>query len=117
MTKIYVIGYYTGYSSYGIIKEAGRDGDVYGMALTIGDGCCNIIASHLSSGKVWWEHDMGITSDWKHENYDKAANGEEWVLINLGVKQSQSDAYEKIMQIVSDTEKELAEENSGKKKI
>lgn len=111
MTKIYVIGYYTGYSSYGIIKEAGRDGDVYGLAFTVGDGYYNIVASHLSSGKYWYEHDMGITSDWKHDEYDKAAHGEEWALINLGVKQNQSDAYGKIMQIVSDTEKEFAEES------
>lgn len=110
MTKIYVIGYYTGHSSYGIIRDAGRDGDVYGIAFTIGDGYYNIVASHLSSGKVWWEHDMGITSDWKHEDYDKASNGEEWELIDLGVKQNQSDAYGKIMQTVLDTEKELTEE-------
>jgi hypothetical protein len=27
------------------------------------------IASHLSSNIAWSKHDMGITSDWKHDNY------------------------------------------------
>ena len=29
------------------------------------------LASHLSSGKTWSKHDMGLTSDWKHDHYAK----------------------------------------------
>jgi hypothetical protein len=31
------------------------------------DGHC--LAGHLSSSLGWAQHDIGITSDWKHENY------------------------------------------------
>ena len=30
-----------------------------------------IIASHACSASGWVPHDMGITSDWKHEAYDE----------------------------------------------
>lgn len=29
------------------------------------------LASHLSSSEEWSKHDMGLTSDWKHEHYAK----------------------------------------------
>ena len=29
------------------------------------------IASHLSSNDEWAKHDMGITSDWKHDTYQQ----------------------------------------------
>ena len=29
------------------------------------------LASHLSSNEAFSKHDMGLTSDWKHEHYDK----------------------------------------------
>lgn len=31
------------------------------------DGCC--LASHVSSHHGWMRHDMGLTSDWKHDSY------------------------------------------------
>ena len=30
-----------------------------------------IIASHACSAPGWVPHDMGITSDWKHDTYDE----------------------------------------------
>lgn len=33
------------------------------------DGHC--LAQHTSSTPVWAQHDIGITSDWKHDNYKK----------------------------------------------
>lgn len=107
MTKIYVIGYYTGNSSYGIIRDAGRDGDVYGMAFTVGDGYYNIVASHLSSGKCWYEHDMGITSDWKHDTYERVADDGEYDIVNLGVMRDEKECNEKMIEIVKMVEKLL----------
>ncbi len=43
-----------------------RKGDVIGYALAE-DG--NGLGSHLSSGEEWSKHDMGLTSDWKHDSY------------------------------------------------
>ena len=40
--------------------------DVIGYALTE-DGVG--LASHLSSNREWAQHDMGLTSDWKHDHY------------------------------------------------
>lgn len=45
-----------------------RSGDVIGYALAE-DG--DNLASHLCSGQHHVRHDMGITSDWKHETYNK----------------------------------------------
>lgn len=42
------------------------DDDVIGYALCE-DG--EVIASHLSSNTGYARHDMGLTSDWKHEKY------------------------------------------------
>jgi len=40
--------------------------DVLGYAVTA-DG--RGLASHLSSSTGWAKHDMGLTSDWKHDVY------------------------------------------------
>lgn len=29
----------------------------------------NVLASHVSSSRAWFRHDMGLTSEWKHEHY------------------------------------------------
>lgn len=42
--------------------------DVIGYALAE-DGHC--ICSHLSSNVQWAKHDMGLTSDWKHDHYNE----------------------------------------------
>lgn len=45
-----------------------RSGDVMGYALgEDGQG----LASHLSSNEAFSKHDMGLTSDWKHDHYAK----------------------------------------------
>ena len=66
MNKIYVFARPMGNSSYGVIRDAETTGDVIGYALAE-DGEC--ITSHLSSGVNWSKHDMGLTSDWKHDLY------------------------------------------------
>jgi hypothetical protein len=41
-------------------------GDVIGYAIAeTGEG----LASHLSSNIDWSKHDMGLTSNWKHDHY------------------------------------------------
>lgn len=66
MNKIYIIAIPTGKSSYGTICDAEITGDTYGVAIK-DDG--SVLATHYSSGVNWTMHDMGITSDWKHEIY------------------------------------------------
>jgi len=68
VNKIYLFAIPTGSSSYGVIRDAEITGDTIGYALAE-DGEC--IANHLSSGVNWSKHDMGLTSDWKHEDYEK----------------------------------------------
>ena len=57
----------------------GKD-DVIGYALAE-DGTG--LASHLSSNEGFSKHDMGLTSDWKHEHYQKVyPNGFELVWVD-----------------------------------
>jgi hypothetical protein len=57
----------------------GRHEDVIGYAITA-DGIG--LASHLSSNTEWAKHDLGLTSNWKHDLYNEhCQNGFEleWV--------------------------------------
>lgn len=91
----------------------------YEAAALADDGV--FVAGHVCSGPGWMPHDMGITSDWKHEDYDKhfgAGNWElEWVddprnhegvkaayekHLTLGVKGTNEDAMPKIEVTFSD---------------
>ena len=99
MDKIYVFGIFTGYSSYGVIRDAEPCGDVVGYAV---DGLTHkgqliVIASHGSSGETWCKHDMGITSDWKHNIYSmEHPNGYE--LIWLGCFKEMREAYDVVVE-------------------
>ena len=81
--KIYIVGLYTGRNSYGVIQDAGEDGDIMGYAIVQGNNCGDVIASHYSSGLYWLEHDMGLTSNWKHEIY-KEKFGDNYELVFAG---------------------------------
>lgn len=99
MDKIYVFGIFTGYSSYGVIRDAEPCGDVNGYAVDsmTYDNKMNVIANHSSSGETWCKHDMGITSDWKHDIYGmEHPNGYE--LIWLGCFKEMKDAYEVVVE-------------------
>ncbi len=52
----------------GWVHDSTVGGDVMGYALAE-DGVA--LGSHLSSNKEFSKHDMGLTSDWKHEIYCK----------------------------------------------
>ena len=65
MSKIYLYCLSTGMGS-GAVRGSTPGGDVMGYALAEdGEG----LASHYSSSVSFSKHDMGLTSDWKHENY------------------------------------------------
>lgn len=49
-----------------IPAEGGGANDVIGYALAE-DGTA--LAGHVSSNKSFSKHDMGLTSDWKHDRY------------------------------------------------
>ena len=91
--KIYIVGLYTGRNSYKVIQDAGEDGDIIGYAMIQDDNCGGIIASHYSSGLHWLKHDMGLTSDLKHDIY----------------KELFDDNYELVFAGTFNTEKELDE--------
>ena len=98
MKKIYVFGVFTGHSSYGFIRDAEPCGDVMGYAVDglTNDDKMNIIAHHFSSGENWCKHDMGITSDWKHNIYNmEHPNGYE--LVWLGCFADMEEAYEVVV--------------------
>lgn len=105
MKKIYVFGIFTGKSSYGYIQDAEPCGDVVGYAVykqdwTDIDGRVKlvILANHFSSGKNWCKHDMGITSDWKHDIYD-AAYPDGYELVWLDCFNTMDDAYNAVVSI------------------
>lgn len=50
-----------------VFINSGRGTDwIVGMAMAE-DGTC--LAGHVSSHEQWFRHDMGLTSDWKHDHY------------------------------------------------
>ena len=51
-----------------VIVRSEMGGDVIGAALAE-DG--HVLAGHWSSSRSFLRHDMGLTSDWKHAEYDK----------------------------------------------
>lgn len=77
--KIYLAAFPTGGGS-GLVHNSTPGGDVLGCALTE-DGYC--LAEHLSSNIGFAKHDLGLTSDWQHERYQKhAPDGFELVWID-----------------------------------
>lgn len=58
-------------------NDGGSPGFMYAVAIG-DDGQC--VAQHLCSGEGYMKHDLGLTSDWKHENYDEAYGKGNWVL-------------------------------------
>ena len=92
MDKIYVFGI-RGATNFGDIQGFAVDGFV--VDKTDGKKKLNSIAGHLSSGEAWSKHDMGITSDWHHDEYKKAhPNGYE--LEFLGFFDSVSEVREEL---------------------
>ncbi len=67
--KIYLTAYATG-GGTGAVHGSTRGGDVLGCALSE-DGL--ILAEHLSSSEAFARHDLGLTSDWKHDRYREYA--------------------------------------------
>lgn len=102
MKKIYVFGVY---SNTSILTSFG---DIVGFAvdkLVVDQGklVMNVIVDHLSSNEFWCQHDMGITSDWKHDIYDAAyPNGYE--LVWLGCFSDMKDAYETVKKLLQEVE-------------
>lgn len=89
MDKIYVYAIYTHEKS--CINDAEDCGDTLGYAMIVDGANYSIIENHYSSGINWTKHDMGITSDWKHEIYkEKFPNGYE--LIWLGGFENHEEA-------------------------
>lgn len=94
--KIYVFAIMTHRKSY--VNDAEECGDTMGYAV---DKDINIIAKHYSSGINWTKHDMGISSDWKHDTYDeKFPNGYE--LAWIGGFENIDEAKTSIKKLIKD---------------
>lgn len=63
--KIYIICERLGTGS-GNVRDSTPGGDVVGYAFAE-DG--TVLASHMSSSRSFCQHDMGLTSNWKHNAY------------------------------------------------
>lgn len=81
--KIYIVGLYTGRNSYGVIRDAGEDGDIMGYAMVKDGEMGAIIASHYSSGFSWLKRDMGLIGTCKHDIYKKLF-GDNYELVFAG---------------------------------
>lgn len=88
--KIYIVGLYTGRSSYGIIQDAGEDGDIIGYAMIKDGNMGGIIASHLCSGFSWLKRDMGLIGSCKHDIYKKLF-GDNYELVFGGTFKSEKE--------------------------
>ena len=69
------------------------------------------LAAHMCSHRGWIPHDMGITSNWKHEVYDKHyPNGYELILcegqIEKGKYPELDDAFTKSKMFTNDENEE-----------
>lgn len=54
----------------------------FGFSVVSVSDTCKFMSQHMSSNETWAKHDIGITSDWKHDIYQKEfPNGYEleWV--------------------------------------
>lgn len=60
-----------------IFNNGGSPGWYSAMAIA-DDGHC--LAQHICSSEGFMPHDMGITSNWKHENYNKHFGEGNWEL-------------------------------------
>ena len=65
-------------------------GDVYGVALTE-DGA--VVANHISSSEDWLKHDLGVSSQWHHDEYrEYYPDGFQAVFISIDEQRAQSNA-------------------------
>ena len=60
-----------------LFNNGGSVGFMSGVAIG-DDGQC--VAQHISSNEYWMQHDLGLTSDWKHDYYDEAYGAGNWTL-------------------------------------
>lgn len=59
-------------------NNGGSNGCLLAMAMAE-DGHC--LAQHICSNEGYMSHDLGITSNWKHENYNNHFGEGNWELI------------------------------------
>lgn len=86
MPKIFIICERLGTGS-GAVQGSTPGGDVVGYAMAE-DG--NVLCSHLSSSQGFCRHDMGLTSNWKH-NYYKEHYPDGYELVDLTDKKSREE--------------------------
>ena len=90
MSKIFITMERLG-TGTGAVLGSTRGGDVVGYAMAE-DG--TVLCSHLSSSQGFCRHDMGLTSDWKHNHY-KEHYPEGYELVDLTDKKS----YEELLEV------------------
>jgi hypothetical protein len=90
--------------------NSGKGSDMQVVIALCEDGHC--LANHLSSNEGWARHDIGITSDWKHENYkEHCPDGYELVWVENPEESEDVDKAYQLNQILAkqaEAEKQLA---------
>jgi len=71
----------------------------------------NSLAGHLCSHEGFVKHDMGFTSDWKHEHYDEHCGKDNWELEYI--EDEDIEAHEGLQKAIK-LNQELPEEESKK---
>ena len=86
-----------------IFSNGGEAGWMSAVAIA-DDGHC--LAQHICSHEGFMAHDMGITSNWKHENYNKHFGEGNWELewVSNPLSHAGLDAAYKLNQQLAETE-------------
>ena len=73
----------------------------------------HVVAEHLCSNEFYMAHDLGITSDWKHEEYNKHFGEGNWTLI--WIDDPVNDERVKSAMVLNEKLREEAEKAQGVK--
>ena len=71
----------------------------------------HVVAEHLCSNEFYMAHDLGITSDWKHEEYNKHFGEGNWTLI--WIDDPVNDERVKSAMVLNEKLREEAEKAQG----
>lgn len=84
--------------------NSGKGTDMQHVIALCEDGHC--LAGHLSSHKEWAKHDIGITSDWKHDKYkEHCPEGYKLIWVDSPEENPDIEAAYKLNQEIGEAEK------------
>ena len=97
-----------------VFINGGKGTDMVTGAALSEDG--HFLAGHLSSSEGWFRHDMGLTSNWKHKEYEKHyPNGYELIEVSdhhPGLHEGLDQAYQKHLDLAQRQQREAGRSGS-----